>query len=589
MKRFFSFLLCLCLLVPVLPARAEGAPPDWAARAYEVLESRDILTSPRASGSITRGDFAKLLVRVVEGIASSQELAQYPPKEAGYFADSSDTMLLKAAAYGILDGAPKDGLLYANSADNLTREQAAKMVCSVLDFASQKLSRQVEPSASPAVYTDTAAISPWAVPYTKTIASYKLMVGDEHANFSPKAELEWPAAVVLTEGTLALLDGTKAQSFTTLSLQSGQNWSGASRFGAGDYSVSRPKTGWAGNYYTISNGDGTVSGLVVGESNFTVERFDQAGALASTKTLDKELPIFGAFFDSGAHFYIAFGANNPSNSDSQEVFRIVQYDRSWNRLGSVSVNGGDAYTSEPFRATVSRMAVSGDGKSVALYAARKRYDGHQSNITIIMNTAPFSVQRIMGDAFPSNHVSHSFGQFVQYDGSRMVTVDHGDAYPRSFVFQDGSREIDLLKIYGDIGENVTNAIGSGFEVSEDGYLFLGCSDPQDGSDGKPWNVFLSYIGRSGNQASLSWLTHSGSTINCARLVKLSGDTFAAMWQDGKDIHVQKLNGKGQPTGQEQVVPNITMPSTQPVVINGAVCWIQSSSAKAPVLYRVSIQ
>ena len=85
------------------------------------------------------------------------------------------------------------------------------------------------------------------------------------------------------------------------------------------------------------------------------------------------------------------------------------------------------------------------------------------------------------------------------------------------MFQDGSRKVDLLKIYGKIGENVTNAIGSGFEVTDDGYLFLGCSDPQDGGEQQPWNVFLAYVGKSGGQVELKWLTDRESSIKCARL------------------------------------------------------------------------
>ena len=30
-------------------------------------------------------------------------------------------------------------------------------------------------------------------------------------------------------------------------------------------------------------------------------------------------------------------------------------------------------------------------------------------------------------------VSHSFNQFVQTDGNQLITVDHGDSYPRALV------------------------------------------------------------------------------------------------------------------------------------------------------------
>ena len=166
-----------------------------------------------------------------------------------------------------------------------------------------------------------------------------------------------------------LLDAAAAQELDALPLQGKTDWSGASRFGASDSQVAKPMTGWAKGYYTIDNGDGTVSVLVVGSDAITVERFNADGSLSSSKTIEKELPTFGAFLDSGNHFYLAFGQDNDKEEDGREVWRIVRYDREWNRLGSASVNGGDSYTTAPFTAAVSRMAVSGDGKTLALHAA----------------------------------------------------------------------------------------------------------------------------------------------------------------------------------------------------------------------------
>lgn len=599
-ERLTAFLICVCLIASALPAQAAGAP-DWAADAYKTLEARSILTDPKTSGAITRGEFVELLVRLLEETAAAGELAAYPAKADGYFADSHSDYLLKAAAYGILEGSLDGDQRYANAGDHLTREQAAKMVCSLLDFFSQKLGHPVESVGEPAIYGDAASISVWAQPFTGRVASYGLMKGDDLGNFNPQGNLDWPAAVVLGSRILSLLDGaaqkgpSAQETPSTLELQNQVSWSGASGFGYGDISRSKPKTGYAMGYYTISNADGTVSGLVVGSDAVTVERFNADGSLAETKTLEKELSIFGAFFDSGEHFYLAFGQMYDKDDSSKEVWRIVQYDRQWNRLGTVSVNGKDSYTTQPFRSTVARMAVSGDSKTVTLYAARTRYDGHQSNITILMNTSPFSVQKVMGEQFPSNHVSHSFGQFVRYDGNTMVTVDHGDAYPRSFVFQDGTREIDLLEISGETGENVTHAIGSGFEVTQDGYLFLGCSTPQrdyDAEQSAPWNVFLTCLGKSGKNVELTWLTHSETTINRARLVKLGEDSFVAMWQQGEDVHYQKLNGKGGLVGTEQVLAGALIPPTEPVVINGDICWIQTSNLSEyrgkAILYRIGI-
>lgn len=401
-------------------------------------------------------------------------------------------------------------------------------------------------------------------------------------NFMTRAE----AAAVITR--LMDLDGdVQPQNSTVTPLQTNLDWGEANRFGRLDYSVSRPKTGYATGYYTIANGDGTVSGLVVDDGSHTisVERFDAGGAAVSRKTLPQELPMFGAFLAGKQYNYIAYGQKNETMLDGQEVWRIVQYDKDWNRLGAVSANGGQTYTKEPFRSTVARMAESGDGQ-VALYASRTRYDGHQSNITFIMNTAPFQMKTVMGEEFPSNHVSHSFGQFIQFDGSEMVTVDHGDAYPRSFVLQKGTQEEELFPFTGAIGENVTNAIGSGFELSGSGALFLACSAPQD-NPGQNWRVLLLTADKNGSKTGQTWLTDGSANVDCARLVKLDENRFVAMWGVDGTLHYQLLNGSGQPAAPAASVPNTPMPPTQPVVQNGTIQWIQLAPSGKPCLYTLA--
>ena len=646
MKKVTALFLTLCLMVSLLPARASrvvgAGAPTWAVEYYEHLASRGITIGITESTPIDRREFVTWMVALLDVTVPQAELAPYPAVERGYFSDSSaNGMVYRAVGYGIVDGSSEgDGRRYFRGKDHLTREQAAKVIVALLDFFSQKLGHTVEPSGSPAVYQDAASISPWALPYTQTVATYGLMIGDDMGNFNPMNELDWPEAVVLLSRTLDLMDKALgigkytpepepepepewSKTVTALGLvpiQSQANLLGVSNIGHPDSSVSKPLTGWARGYHVIDNGDGTISWLVVTDPNsatittydkngtptvsspqgITVETFAADGSLLSTKRLELELPMFGTFFDSGDHFYIVFWQLNQEQDNSKEVIRVVQYDRNWNRLGSVSVNGGETYATHPFRSTVGRMAVSGDGKTVTLYTSRNRYDGHQSNLTIIMDAKPFRIQKLMGEEFPSNHVSHSFGQFVRYDGSTMVTVDHGDAYPRSFVLQkgtQGNQKVDLLTIAGNTGENVTHAIGSGFEISDSGYLFLGCSTPQKdfgAENNTPWNLFLTYTDKNLNNTTLTWLTDSEVTINTARLVKLDGNTFVAMWAEEDGVHWLKLDGKGNAVGTEQVMTGAIMPPTDPVVMDGDICWIQNVSTEYAqrsnvYLYRLEVK
>lgn len=604
MKKFLAFLLSLSLLCGSVTAlAAETDPPEWAQEAYDFLEENNI--SPLTTyGAINRQGFLNMLLNVLNAGLSSGTLDKVAPVPEDYFYDRSEFIYWAnrmdlAAGCGLTEGTvdPATGLRYGNFYNTLTRAEAAKMLCSTIDFMAD-LGYEVVPTGESAVYSDASAIPDWAAPFTGRVASYGIMVGDSAQRFNPTDELDWPSSVVMLSRLLTLAQSAVDATFPGVTLHSQMNWRQA--LNQWNSWAAKPLTGYIMGYYTISNGEGTLSSLVVqplnilsaekSEPTITVERYDAQGNVVNTKSIPMELPVFGTFLDGGDYFYIAFGQRNAEQNDSQEVWRIVQYDRDWNRLASVSVNGGDSYTKYPYSSTVSRMTVSEDGKSVALYAARTRYDGHQSNITFLMDTEPFALQEVMGSKFPKNHVSHSFGQFVRYDGDALVTVDHGDAYPRSFVLQKDRKKLDLLKIAGETGQNVTHAIGGGLEVSEDGYLFLGCSTPQEdfeAEDDAPWQVFLTYTDKELKGTDLTWLTDGETSVKAARLVKVDDDTFLVMWGVGEDVHYLTVDGKGQITAGENVLADVSMPTTQPVAFENQVMWIGVAS-KRTAIYSIEV-
>ena len=591
-KRILALLLSLSLLAGAVPAlAAPRKAPAWSMEAYDHLDGLEFVTNTADPSRDTYRSFLiQMLVRAVELALPQQTRDSLPQVPEDYFDDRNDTLTLSAAAYGITEGKlTEDGRLF-DAKGSLTRQEAAKMVCSVLDLLAEH--GYVFPGGGEsATYADQAAIAPWAAPFTGRVASYGLMVGDQNGNFLPEEHLSDASAVVLVSRLVELAASAQA-ALPAQPVSSAMDWSMADRFGYGDYAVARPKTGYAQGHFTAVDAHGVFTGVVVGEDTFSVERYDETGAVTFSRSIPMELPLFGAFLAGEDCYYVAFGRENNEKDDRAETFRVVKYDGDWNRAASVSAYGGETYTAIPFRSAIARMALSEDGKTLALHAARQRYDGHQSNITFLMDADTMNMIELMGEEFPSNHVSHSFGQFVRFDGKEWITVDHGDAYPRSFVLQAGGKAIDLLKIYGSTGENVTNAIGSGLEVSDTGYLFLGCSDPQDGS-GAPWNLFLTYTDHDLNETTLTWLTDSETTIDCARLVKVDGNTFAVLWDDGGDLRLQLLDGEGNKVGEERVYENVPMPPTEPVVCGGHICYLQEGASElldgAPQLYRIPVE
>lgn len=230
--------------------------------------------------------------------------------------------------------------------------------------------------------------------------------------------------------------------------------------------------------YICENSDGTLTVVDVSGSAVSASVYSQSFELISPiqVQLGFELPVFGGFYSGEKYNYIVFGDTNADEDDSKPVYKIVKYDKSFNRLGGVAVKGGECFTTVPFDAGT--VAMSESGNELVIHTSRERYkssDGlnHQSQLTIIVDTENMQVTNSL-QLFQENHVSHSFNQFALYDGGARVLLDHGDAYPRSIVMHkqtaSGYSEMNLFTIPGAVGANCTGVTVGGFEASENNYI-----------------------------------------------------------------------------------------------------------------------
>lgn len=232
--------------------------------------------------------------------------------------------------------------------------------------------------------------------------------------------------------------------------------------------------------YIVNDNDGTFYSLYKKSPNSNyiyADTYDsKTYELLNTQKVETELDLFGGFYSGEKYNYIVFGQNNTEENDEKEIIRIVKYDKQFNRIDDCSIKGEESFTTKPFDAGTVRMAENGN--ELTIHTSRERYttdDGlnHQSQLTIILDTDTMKTKNYLG-RFQKNHVSHSFNQFAQYDGDKLILVDHGDAYPRSIVLnkESGSEftEVDLFKIPGAIGANCTGVTIGGFEISDTNYL-----------------------------------------------------------------------------------------------------------------------
>lgn len=361
-----------------------------------------------------------------------------------------------------------------------------------------------------------------------------------------------------------------------------------------------------------------------------VETYNASFQLQSTLTLEPELPVWGGFYGGADYNFLLFGQENPGESDSVEVIRVVKYDKGWNRLGQASLYGANTYI--PFEAGSLRC----DEYNGYLYVrtAHEMYtssDGlnHQANLTFSVREQDMAItDSFSGVANTSaGYVSHSFNQHILVDeAGNIVTLDHGDAYPRSAVlmryaakaggdkFITGSGSywgavadaVEIQAFTGSIGDNVTGAQVTGLAETSSGYLsaysYTGKgSNSSIGTDVS--NVYLAYTSK--NQFSSGGTTvrqltsfSSDSAVygSQPRLVPTGLDGGYILWSmaEKADNGYFYSNDATQyarydATGAISAVStaeNAPLSNCSPIVFNGQVVWYTTHES-APTFYTLS--
>ncbi len=308
------------------------------------------------------------------------------------------------------------------------------------------------------------------------------------------------------------------------------------------------------------------------ENDILVEYYDSAYNLKSTKTIAGELPLFGGFYASDTNYYLLTGQQNSAESADVEVYRITKYDKNWNRLGSAGLY--DCNTTIPFDAGSARMDMYGKYLFVRtcheMYASDDGYN-HQANVTIQIDTETMTITDSYTDIMNVNYgyVSHSFNQFIKVENGKLVTLDHGDAHPRSLVllkyqtdvttgkfvpsYYTGCEQINVLEFPGATGNNSTGASAGGFEISGSHYLAAGNSVVQDDTNltQKTRNVFVAAVDKSTSQVQINWITsyaEGESTASTPQFVKINDNRYILLWTKDGSVYYTEIDGSGKSSG-----------------------------------------
>ena len=317
--------------------------------------------------------------------------------------------------------------------------------------------------------------------------------------------------------------------------------------------------------------------------------------LQETLSIYPDLPIWGGFYATDDAYYLFTGQKNMDESPDVEVIRVTKYNTDWEEEGYTSLYDVDVVS--PFSAGQVRCAVAGN--ILAVHTAREMYyssgSNHQANFSFSINTDTMEFLGYRkGKYVSSGYTSHSFDQYIYYDGEKFVTVDHGDGSPRAVVLHehypasfkepnkiDSQKYAYFFEMPGEAGDNDTGLSTGGFAVSPSSYIVVGTSRWDDVNDpalrSRPYNVFVSVLDRTTHKNTRYMLTDYNSGFDKEKaytpyLVKISDSSFMVLWSDCEGtVYYQKLDGNGKPVGNVYSMEG-RLSYVQPQVINGKVTW-----------------
>jgi len=348
-------------------------------------------------------------------------------------------------------------------------------------------------------------------------------------------------------------------------------------------------------------------------SRVVVENYTADFALTSSWEIDMELPAFGGFYAGEEYNFLFFGQDNTEEDDGKEVIRVVQYDKDWNRLGSVGLFG--ANTVHPFVFGSLRCDEYGGYLYVRtcheMYAS---YDGvnHQANVTFCVRESDMEITDAFYDIMNTDYgyVSHSFNQFILVDGEgNIVAADHGDAYPRGHALMrypdkagtdkfvpsrwgsSTTTVVDLVEFPGSVGQNGTGSSLGGLAETSGGYVaaYNWCSDGSFGGNGQR-DVYLAFVPKD---------SFSTESVKTAKLTAAPGSSTPVLaptgpeggyvlWDDLKESSSYTVcyapYGADGTVGQVSTVPG-ALSDCQPIPYGDGVVWYVTDWDK-PVFYTL---
>ncbi len=409
--------------------------------------------------------------------------------------------------------------------------------------------------------------------------------------------------------------------------------------------VSKQGWGWPSSTrknYIFDEKSNSFSILSATSSDIIVSTYDKTNfSLLESKNIPYVLNEFGGFYANKNYNFIVFGQDNPNEDDSLITYMVVKYSKAWVELGRAKYFNNNTVDTFGF-GSLDMAEYDGYLYVHSAHTMYKSSDGanHQSNITFNIKIDNMT---IIDDACKVSYLSyaymsHSFDQFILFDNGKLVTVDRGDAYPRSiqlvqsqftpingrfiprndreYFYDFPKKSIDLFKIPGKIGAQSTGVIVGGVEASKDNYLVA--INTVDHSKVTEYTAF-EMIGLDRDERDIVLLVSdkdntdtnnvkqvyftdyvdNGKLGSTPYLVKLSDNRFVLLWEEfnysskntctSNGVKFVFIDGNGNALTKIRHDTSASLAADcQPILMNGKILWYVNKNSNTRTFYLINV-
>lgn len=362
--------------------------------------------------------------------------------------------------------------------------------------------------------------------------------------------------------------------------------------------------------YLYREENGTYNRVECIGSYIYSEIYDADYKYISRKKIKLELARFGGIYIAKDAYFVLLGQNNAKAKSGVTEFRIIKYDKSWNKLASKDIK--DANTCYPFDAGSCRFAEM-DG-FLYIRTCHATYDCRETSVMLKVNMANCSVITANFDVANSGYgyISHSFNEFLNIKNGILYACDHS-AYERGITvmrynnlapgmesFKNDVTAVVAMPFVGEQGFDYTGATLGGFAVSDTHAIAVGSSLPQKMTSeyDSVYNIYIATVSTSNFSQSgiaVNWITDYSQkgkrSVTNPHMVEINSNRYLVMWEEEKNGKFDRMryvfiDGTGNKVSD---IRSIAAPLSecQPIVSGDNVVWYVTDDS-SPVFYQLPL-